>query len=415
MESQSNLKTLFALFKTQQKHLDSTTEPSSAVYQDNLRAATATIEECSRLVDSLSLFSRNESEDDIASTDLQYLSTQYYLAELTLRDSITDRRAVLKRAQESYENFLSLLDAYSILSKSDQKLQEQYLNNRDEFSLLSGRDATSRRDTKIGRYKQEKQLKAKLELLSQGSSALDRDDSLIREMYRAEIELHTHNTFHNLDLIAQEIRILSLAPPTPSKHPGPNLSDMDARQRISQRETYSDRLDPSLSHLLRNGKAGPILSKDGKPLQPFTLLDARQRLQNGVFRPDHRLPTMTIDEYLAEEKRRGGIIEGGGEQSGLRPEVDEDNFTKADEETVKAREWDEFKEANPRGSGNTLNRGWRDIIMNNDLYDFDRFEEKKRKEQEEEEKGVRPSRLGLEAFYVSCHAVLCRPGMHQPR
>lgn len=55
--------------------------------------------------------------------------------------------------------------------------------------------------------------------------------------------------------------------------------------------------------------------------------------------------------------------------------------------------------------------------MNNDLYDFDRFEEKKRKEEEKEkeEKGVRPSRLGLEAFYVSCHAVLCRPGMHQPR
>lgn len=359
MEFQSNLKTLFALFKTQQKYLESSTEPSSPIYRDNLRAATATIEECSRLVDSLSLFSRNESEDDIASTDLQYLSIQYYLAELTLRDSITDRRTVLKRAQDSYENFLSLLDAYKILSKSDQKLQEQYLNNRDEFSLLSGRDVTSRRATKIARYKQEKQLKAKLELLSQGSSALDRDDSFIREMYRAEIELHTHNTFHNLDLIAQEIRILSLAPPTPPKqqHLGPNFSDADSRQRTSQRETYSDRLDPSLSHLVRNGKAGPILSKEGKPLQPFTLLDARQRLQNGVFRPDHRLPTMTIDEYLAEEKRRGGVIEGGGEQSGLRPEVDEDDFAKADEETVKAREWDEFKEANPRGSGNTLNRG----------------------------------------------------------
>lgn len=358
MESQSNLKTLFALFKTQQKYLESTTEPSSAIYRDNLRAATATIEECSRLIDGLSLFSRNESEDDIASTDLQYLSIQYYLAELTLRDNITDRRAVLKRAQDSYENFLSLLDAYNILSKSDQKLQEQYLNNRDEFSLLSGRDATSRRDTKIARYKQENQLKAKLEFLSQESSALDRDDSFIREMYRAEIELHTHNTFHNLDLIAQEIRILSLAPPAPPKQLlGPNLSEIDSRQRTSQCETYSDRLDPSLSHLLRNGKAGPILSKEGKPLQPFTLLDARQRLQNGVFRPDHRLPTMTIDEYLAEEKRRGGIIDGGGEQSGLGPELDEDDFTKADEETVKAREWDEFKESNPRGSGNTLNRG----------------------------------------------------------
>jgi immunoglobulin-binding protein 1 len=66
---------------------------------------------------------------------------------------------------------------------------------------------------------------------------------------------------------------------------------------------------------------------------------------------------MTIDEYLEEEKRRGGIIEGGGEASGIRPEPDEDNYEKADEETIKAREWDEFVEANPKGSGNTLNRG----------------------------------------------------------
>ena len=51
------------------------------------------------------------------------------------------------------------------------------------------------------------------------------------------------------------------------------------------------------------------------------------------------------------------MIEGGGAQSGLQPEPDEDNVAKADAETMKAREWDEFTEANPKGSGNTLNRG----------------------------------------------------------
>lgn len=66
---------------------------------------------------------------------------------------------------------------------------------------------------------------------------------------------------------------------------------------------------------------------------------------------------MTIDEYLEEERRRGGIIEGGGPASAVRPEPDEDNMAKADEETMKARAWDEFTEANPKGSGNTLNRG----------------------------------------------------------
>lgn len=66
---------------------------------------------------------------------------------------------------------------------------------------------------------------------------------------------------------------------------------------------------------------------------------------------------MTIDEYLEEEKRRGGIIEGGGEQSGIRPQVDEDDLDAADRATMEARRWDEFQEANPRGSGNTMNMG----------------------------------------------------------
>ena len=132
----------------------------------------------------------------------------------------------------------------------------------------------------------------------------------------------------------------------------------DYRERIRQpKDSYSERLDPPISQLMNGGKAGPILDKDGKPLRPFTLLDSRQRLQDGVFRPDHSLPTMTIDEYLEEEKRRGGMIDGGGEQSGRPTEPEEDNLDRADAETMKAREWDEFVEANPKGSGNTMNCG----------------------------------------------------------
>jgi immunoglobulin-binding protein 1 len=163
-----------------------------------------------------------------------------------------------------------------------------------------------------------------------------------------------HQTFHALDLIAQELTILALAP----SHPPPNPADLDRdyRERRGERgEAYSDRLDPEKSFTRRNGNSGPILNKAGKPLQPFTLLDSRQALRNGVFRPDHSLPTMTIDEYLAEERRRGGMIEGGGEPPVVEP--NEDDLVAADQETIKAREWDEFKEANPRGSGNTINRG----------------------------------------------------------
>lgn len=53
-----------------------------------------------------------------------------------------------------------------------------------------------------------------------------------------------------------------------------------------------------------------------QPLRPFTILPAggsdRARLQAQVFGPDHRLPTMSIEEYLEIENERGNIITGGG-------------------------------------------------------------------------------------------------------
>jgi immunoglobulin-binding protein 1 len=73
---------------------------------------------------------------------------------------------------------------------------------------------------------------------------------------------------------------------------------------------------------------------------------SRSNIAGDVFRPDYRLPTMSIDEYLDEEMRRGGIIQGG---SNPAPVLDEDSYDVADAETTKARNWDEFTEHNPKG------------------------------------------------------------------
>lgn len=153
-------------------------------------------------------------------------------------------------------------------------------------------------------------------------------------------------------MLSQELSILNAAqslPPVQNSHRDPSIA--------STEDGYSDRLDVDLSQRRQGGKYGAILSKDGKPLKPFTLTSRRTDIQKGVFRSGHNLPTMTIEDYLEEEKRRGGVIEGGGEASGMPKEVDEDNLEIADAETMKARAWDEYTEANPKGSGNTLNRG----------------------------------------------------------
>lgn len=188
--------------------------------------------------------------------------------------------------------------------------------------------------------------------LRQNPKLAEQDEQVVRDLHLTNLAFMVHQTFASLESMAQELHIISLAPPAPPQ--GQEAQGPDARQDGRDKDGYSERLDGQYAGLRYSG---PILSSDGKPMRPFTLLDSRQTLKKNVFRPDHSLPTMTIDEYLEEEKRRGGMIEGGGPQSGIQPEPNEDDLVAADEETMKQRAWDEYVEANPKGSGNTLNRG----------------------------------------------------------
>ncbi|CAK7215311.1 Type 2A phosphatase-associated protein 42 [Sporothrix eucalyptigena] len=277
-------------------------------------------------------------------------------------------------------------------------------------------DPAARRNAKIAAFRAEKELRTKLEVLRQRQDqrrelsrrrklrmreqeaddgedktgdevALppaenddededeDEDDEEARKLHLAAIFYSAHMAFQGLEGINVEDDILAKAP-VPFM-PGPNataggLGDNRQWQNENDGGSSSTRVDdlyatgntPVLRRLQSAlGTAptwsgnGPLLTKEGKPKQPFTILGSRAEMARNVFRPGHNLPTMSIDEYLEEERRRGGIIEGGGPSSGIPPVPDEDNYEKADEETMKARAWDEFVEANPKGAGNTLNRG----------------------------------------------------------
>ncbi|OOQ89331.1 putative TOR signaling pathway regulator (TapA) [Penicillium brasilianum] len=354
MEESQSLRSLFASAKDAKTALESRGDTNTESYRDAVNAAIAKFHECQRQVSILSLFSSNESLDDVSTGDIQYMTLEYHLAELTQRGLTADREATLRRALEQYETFITRLDEYELLSAGDKKLFEQYMANSSTFTLAPLNDAAARRDIKVRRFREEKELKQKLEYLARNEARLQSDDDDTRRLYLAELQLYIHQSFQALDLLIQELSMLSAMrnAPTPTQ-----TTPDDPRQRTSLGgANYSDRLDPSLSQLLGRGRGGPILNSKGKPMQPFTLLDRRTQLQQGVFRSGHNLPTMTIEEYLEEEHRRGNVLQGG-EQSGMKPEVDEDDLDKADEETMKARAWDEYVEANPKGSGNTLNRG----------------------------------------------------------
>ncbi|WFD31117.1 Type 2A phosphatase-associated protein 42 [Malassezia sp. CBS 17886] len=178
--------------------------------------------------------------------------------------------------------------------------------------------------------------------------------------------LHALRTASCIDSAMQELELLRKAPP----------AGQDDRMGAPPPEN-TWRLD---SPWFSKGYQGPLLSEQRKPMRPFTILpstrpssgttaDQRVELQRQVFRPSHRLPTITIDEYLDKEKARGNIVSGGGptqaaeatprEQRTLREEMD--GTCDADEAREEARQeaikWDEFKDSHRRGEGNRMNRG----------------------------------------------------------
>lgn len=168
-----SLRGFFAEAEQKRRSLEQSSSTVSETYQENLASAIVSFEECLKVANEVSLFSPNETLEDINSGDLEYMLINFRLAQLIERITRGERRQNLLAARNRYERFLKLLDSYDMLSKSDAKLLEQYFDGPDKFSTASTSDAAARRNTKIARFKEEKEMKNKLEVWHQ---ALRNDD-----------------------------------------------------------------------------------------------------------------------------------------------------------------------------------------------------------------------------------------------
>lgn len=88
----------------------------------------------------------------------------FYLAELTLKEQDSERAVTLKRARILYNRFLTLCDTYDLLSVSDKNAFE-----RGVSAVSMPFDPAARRNEKIAKYKAEKELKVKIEVIPNSS------------------------------------------------------------------------------------------------------------------------------------------------------------------------------------------------------------------------------------------------------
>ncbi|KZZ95276.1 TAP42-like protein [Moelleriella libera RCEF 2490] len=364
----------------EQSSPDATSPSYAAEIQSLLAQFTALLDQ----MRSLALFSPNETLEDVPTSSLPYMSIHHSIAEVVQRTPFTgpsERGPVLRAARDAYERFLALLESYGLVEGPYARLLERYRDDPDKFSLLlaaAGGGQTDRRAAKVASYQAEKALREKLAFLRSNPAYRDAgeeedddeggggggggDEEVVREVYLSDLAYRLHKTFDALDSLNKEEEILAMAPaaaaaaPPPSSTSRPPNSQAQRRERDADEEDVSaTRLDQPLRSTRHHHPGGPLLSRQGKPLQPFTLVGSRAEIARGVFRPGHNLPTMSIDEYLAEEKRQGNILQGGTDPP--RQVLDEDDMAAVDRETYKAREWDDYKDDHRRGAGNTLNMG----------------------------------------------------------
>jgi hypothetical protein len=202
------------------------------------------------------------------------------------------------------------------------------------------------------------------------------------------LELHYIKAHNELSSTAQELELLSNVPnmselpDARARQHKQGALEQDARERSRETQDSTWRLDAPLQsaggHPHRQ-----LVDSSGRVLRPFTILpsangglvsgnelDTRLRLQGEVFGSSHRLPTMSIDEYLDMEYERGNVLKGGGarnaEEAKLEGdekrawEEEEDNaggYEREEAALEKKRGWDDYKDTHKKGDGNRMNRG----------------------------------------------------------
>jgi len=343
MMSDNNL-TLKEEFEAGQKLyndiVNSTLSSNDESFQKQVNDAIRHFTRASILVQQLSIFSINETVDDINTSDLKFLLIKVYLGELYLKivNPNSDREKILETAKKNFNEYLSNCELYELFSQKDKEYLEAKLTNKSF-------NAARNREEKIARYKREKETKNKIEeLTKQIQIASERgeenvDEEITRNLILTNIDLFIQQTIQDLEMIKDEMEMVKM------------MKQMRERQGSG-----SDKVDNPAD---RNNFApiptsGPLLSQKGKPLRPFVIVDHKERL-NQVFRPSHNLPTMTIDEFLENERKRGNILSGGTEPK--QKIIDDNDEAALDAETMKQRKWDDFKDDNPKGWGNRMNKG----------------------------------------------------------
>ncbi|XP_070818839.1 immunoglobulin-binding protein 1 [Chaetodon trifascialis] len=324
------------------EEVNSTNEPlGSSSIQIRVKRGMSMLEEASRMVAQLDLFSRNEELEEIATVDLKYLLLPALLGALTMKQTNRDKRLeIVQTARAYFLDFLRRCKEYNIsqfeMPKSTNERKSSDEASENGFSTATSVTCSSdlismaaQRQAKIERYRQKKELETRLSDVRRAVDSGQTDDEVSRDFYILNLQRWVTLCLEEIESIDQEMEI---------------LKKMDG---------------------LKQGAAKQPTQPVRPPMKPFILTkDAVQAQVFGAGYPS--LPTMTVDDWYEQHRKHGVLPDQGlprkiaiekDTDTNEREEEEEKQAENDDESLLKARNWDEWKDTHRKGYGNRHNMG----------------------------------------------------------
>ena len=352
-----------------------------------------------------SLFSTNETLQDISTPTLSLLSTEYHLGKASLQiltDTSLQRKKMLERATEYFYIFLGRCDGYDSCSDRNQDygllkdaikkeyhdlldLEENANSENDENdescnhsisnTLAPQMNAGRSREAKIERFRLVKSIeKARVHLRAQQSQRkrlrlgenehLDGydDESLTRSMTLIELNLYAIQSVEEIYNCAREMEMVKIA---------------IEREKLKPLDTFQNRIkghihdDPS-EIKPRNSTSNLMPEKPMVVTRVTTnpntgkLMMKREQVRSELYRPSWNQPTMSLDELakieyadaMQREEQQKKSEKDAHQQprryEQLLRDGMEDDANLVDDSADLDQKWDDWKDEHPRGSGNKM-------------------------------------------------------------
>ena len=325
--------------------LDSSEETNSQSLQDKVKKGVLMLEDATRLVSILDIFSSNENYSELPTEHLKFFLLPVLLGDLNNKLMENERKEVVETVQVYYIDYLERCKDYGFTIDSIPKLVKFKNDSDDEDEEENVKTVprmpnmgkmNAERAAKMARYKQSKELDSDIKDLKVVLAGATRDEDVLRDYYLKLIQKYVNTSLDELSSLEMEVGVLR------------HMEKMRAGKVVVEEEKPQRRLQPII---ITADKLQKEVYGLGYPSLPVLSVDEfyEKRIADGWWKPpssggalQDRAANPDLEAQQVEEEERVKDLE-----------VDRDD----EEARARAQGWDEYKDDHRRGEGNRHNMG----------------------------------------------------------